>query len=335
MSETLLKQITDMRLKGSKLRRVPRSQIKDRSRAVIPKIKQNKDLPDRLELPEPVASTYTGLPEIPAPKIATYEFRDYSSKAPKQHFECPTCTKQFSVKNVPKVLECGESVCQECVVNVVNNIDKELNEFHCQACGECHAIPEYRVFKNNKFLLKLLKLPYFPAIPKDPEVLAIKEDLQKAPVIIAEPTPGTSSNIETSEPIQEPEELKNITEKPKKLSPEPVKVRDPSPEVIETEEPCEKDEEELNQIPEPIDEDIVEKPVKKSFNKKVKVIDSDFDVLLEKTLKSEAPKTGSSSGGGGSGSKLQQLEVILTRYDMILNRIIHQISIVQYINFIK
>ncbi len=59
---------------------------------------------------------------------------------------------------------------------------------------------------------------------------------------------------------------------------------------------------------------VVEKP--KTVKKKVKVVESDFDMLLERTLKSESSNPSSSSGGGGSGgsSKLQQLEVILTRY---------------------
>jgi len=59
---------------------------------------------------------------------------------------------------------------------------------------------------------------------------------------------------------------------------------------------------------------VVEKP--KTAKKKVKVVESDFDVLLERTLKSEASNPSSSSAGGVSGgsSKLQQLEVILTRY---------------------
>jgi len=189
MSESLLKQITDMRLRGSQLRRVPRSQIKDRSRAVIPKLKPARELPE-----PPAASAYTGLPE------PCYEFRDYSGKAPKQHFECPTCARLFSVKNVPKVLECGESVCQECIVETVGGLAKEVDEFHCRACGECHAVPEFRVFKNNKFLLKLLKLPYFPAIPKDPEVLAVKEEMGKLPVTVAELTPEP---VETSVPESE------------------------------------------------------------------------------------------------------------------------------------
>ena len=164
MSEesNILKQISDMRLKGSKLKRVPRNLIKDRSRAVIPKAKP-KDLPERPELPERVASTYTGAPE---PSPTTYDHKNFDKTATKKHFECPTCAKFFSVKNVPKLVECGDSMCQECILEMTNQLAADLTEYHCQICGDMHAVPEFKVFKNNKFLLKLLKLPYFPPIPK-------------------------------------------------------------------------------------------------------------------------------------------------------------------------
>ena len=142
------------------------------------------------DLPERAASTYTGCSEqqqtsvLATANLRKFEFSEKTDSRKikndeKNYFECPTCDRVFNVENVPKLIECGESVCQACIVEMVKGLAEGANEFYCKICGDCHVLNEFRVFKNNKFLLKLVKLADFNVILKD--VISKKEE---APQII-------------------------------------------------------------------------------------------------------------------------------------------------------
>lgn len=254
------------------------------------------------------------------------------------------------MRNVPKIIECGESVCHTCTQTIVNNLSADATEFNCPICGEIHGLPQYRVFKNNKFLLKILKLPYLPAIPKEEgvnkeeldstiETKPVNETLTKPaeepeivpePEIAPEPEAFIESNAETdlnevSESGALPaEEVFTVPIPPPLPELDFFKIQLPSskPEVaVELEkealtEPTEEPEVFTLSIPSKKPEpEILEEPEEITAplpppKNKKKMIKLKSIDTCD-IMVDQAMKPSSSSSGGGA-SKLQQLETILT-----------------------
>ena len=76
----------------------------------------------------------------------------YETSQIDKSLECPICNIKFEV---PKLLSCGESVCEHCIQDLLKS--NGGNEFMCPVCGEMHDMPRNRQFTDNRFLMKILK----------------------------------------------------------------------------------------------------------------------------------------------------------------------------------
>jgi hypothetical protein len=64
-----------------------------------------------------------------------------------------TCQKCKTIFNDPRVLPCGESICNKCILNGIS----DKNEFNCLCCVEMHNVPR-NGFPVNKSMLSLLRM---------------------------------------------------------------------------------------------------------------------------------------------------------------------------------
>ena len=65
---------------------------------------------------------------------------------------CPKCSKTFED---PRILPCGYSLCQSCILNETDNESNSIAKCHC--CQEKHSIPKEGQFIKNRFILKQLE----------------------------------------------------------------------------------------------------------------------------------------------------------------------------------
>ena len=64
---------------------------------------------------------------------------------------CPNCKKKL---NDPRVVSCGQSICQDCLTVILN---AETNGLHCPGCNDFHAMPE-NGFMKNQIVSSLIEL---------------------------------------------------------------------------------------------------------------------------------------------------------------------------------
>ena len=64
---------------------------------------------------------------------------------------CPCCKKVY---NDPRLVDCGESMCNDCIFLRLN---KERNGFNCVICHELHELPK-NGFRKNQRLAKLVEI---------------------------------------------------------------------------------------------------------------------------------------------------------------------------------
>ena len=64
---------------------------------------------------------------------------------------CPNCNEKFIE---PKMLPCGETICNNCITVITKN---KKDEFECPLCEEKHDLPSNKNFPTNKTVLKILK----------------------------------------------------------------------------------------------------------------------------------------------------------------------------------
>lgn len=77
----------------------------------------------------------------------------YSEIDLKSSLNCPLCNEVF---HEPKILECGDSICNECAEQLIKNAATN-KEFKCKLCNANHQIPKDG-FLVNKHLVKILSL---------------------------------------------------------------------------------------------------------------------------------------------------------------------------------
>lgn len=68
------------------------------------------------------------------------------------HLKCENCKKRY---DLPKVLTCGEVICEACLNNLKNVCD--ANQIKCPYCNDVHTIPK-NGFPMQKVILSLLKI---------------------------------------------------------------------------------------------------------------------------------------------------------------------------------
>ena len=75
----------------------------------------------------------------------------YEEKEISDHLKCPHCRKIFVD---PRILDCGESVCNFCIMLILN---KEKTGLKCVLCNDFHEVPK-NGFKKNVCLAKLVEI---------------------------------------------------------------------------------------------------------------------------------------------------------------------------------
>ena len=75
----------------------------------------------------------------------------YEEKEISEHLKCPNCRIIFVD---PRILECGESMCNDCILL---HMDKEKNGIHCIICNKYHEISK-NGFNKNLRLDKLIQI---------------------------------------------------------------------------------------------------------------------------------------------------------------------------------
>ena len=66
---------------------------------------------------------------------------------------CSKCSKEF---DEPRLLPCGNTVCNECILTLTNKKKSNSNTFQCTICADEHLIPS-KGFPINKSLLKVIE----------------------------------------------------------------------------------------------------------------------------------------------------------------------------------
>jgi len=66
---------------------------------------------------------------------------------------CSYCHEKF---DEPRILPCGKSVCNNCLIIIFKTIDKKDNSFKCSVCQESHRNAEFQVNETLKQILKIL-----------------------------------------------------------------------------------------------------------------------------------------------------------------------------------
>jgi hypothetical protein len=65
---------------------------------------------------------------------------------------CPKCKNRFED---PRILPCGNSLCQSCILDEIDNENKTMKKCYC--CQEKHLLPKEGEFIQNRFILKQLE----------------------------------------------------------------------------------------------------------------------------------------------------------------------------------
>lgn len=70
---------------------------------------------------------------------------------------CPHCSQKFSESNLPKILPCGKTLCQECE-QILLRFDRHENsqKFKCKLCPSEHNIPKINSFPTNEILFDFI-----------------------------------------------------------------------------------------------------------------------------------------------------------------------------------
>ncbi len=64
---------------------------------------------------------------------------------------CGRCNEKF---DEPRILPCGNTVCNFCIQTLVKTVDKKDNSFKCSMCQGTHENSEFPVNKSLKNLMK-------------------------------------------------------------------------------------------------------------------------------------------------------------------------------------
>ena len=82
---------------------------------------------------------------------------------------CPICAEVYSD---PRLLPCGETVCNECIAKLEKSDRK--NEIKCSLCDDLHPIPENGFYSNNRISRLSKKRPREVTRPSSTKLLAEK-----------------------------------------------------------------------------------------------------------------------------------------------------------------
>ncbi len=76
---------------------------------------------------------------------------------------CSVCSQRFSEANLPKILPCGKTLCQQCEQSLLKferhetqQLQQPGNKFKCKLCTRDHSIPKINSFPTNEILLDFL-----------------------------------------------------------------------------------------------------------------------------------------------------------------------------------
>ena len=75
----------------------------------------------------------------------------YEENVFSEHLKCPHCRRIFVD---PRILECGNSMCNNCIMQLLN---KENNGLNCKICDKFHAMSE-NTFNKNLRLARLIEI---------------------------------------------------------------------------------------------------------------------------------------------------------------------------------
>lgn len=78
----------------------------------------------------------------------------YEQSQIEPNLSCDKCQHRYQI---PKLLACGESICDECARTLKSSIKADQTEFECPLCADMHELPKSGEFPVNKKLLAILK----------------------------------------------------------------------------------------------------------------------------------------------------------------------------------
>lgn len=105
--------------------------------------------------------------------------------------ECPLCSKKYSEENDPRILPCGDTVCDECLLQI--KVD-EKQSFKCISCPKKHMNPE-EGFAVNTLVLDLISLEA-QDVTRSKETELLKNDLKELESVIVQLRNGCKNEID-------------------------------------------------------------------------------------------------------------------------------------------